>query len=97
MKPITSSAANANTVRHPFCAFTADNPITPLLCINEGVPVEIALEAASCSLSVAQDLLLKAGEQNGLDQPTAFAIAMIVDQAKASVDAAWQGIEEAQL
>jgi hypothetical protein len=86
----------AITARHDFCAFAGDNMNTPLFSINEGVPAIIALEAASCMLSVAQELLLKAADQNGLDQSTAFALAIIVDQAKASMDAAWQGIEGAQ-
>lgn len=77
-----------------YCSNAGDYAHQPLLSINAGVPAAVALESASCSLSVIQGLLSAATSGNGVDQNTAFAIAIIVDQAKAVVDATWSGLED---
>lgn len=77
-----------------YCSNAGDYAHQPLLSINAGVPADVALESASCSLSVVQGLLRAATAGDGVDQNTAFAIAIIVDQAKAVIDATWSGLED---
>jgi len=84
------------TSRYSFCAFAGDSTDSPLFSVNAGVPVESALASASCLLEIAQKILMAGADGEGLDATQITAALVIIDQSKASIDAAWSGVQKAE-
>lgn len=86
----------AMTIQNRFCAFAGDTKEVPLFSVNAGVPANSALESASCLLYTVQRMLTSAADGKGMDEVQSSAILILVDQAKAALDAAWEGIDDAK-
>lgn len=86
----------ATTIHNRFCAFAGDTKEMPLFSVNAGVPVDSALESASCLLYTVQRMLTSAADGKGMDEVQSSAILVLVDQAKAALDAAWEGIDDGE-
>ena len=87
-------AKQATTFQNRFCAFAGDTKEQPMFSVNAGVPVESALETASCLLSTVKKLLTSAADDDGMDCNQSTAVLILVTQAKAALDAAWEGIDK---
>lgn len=83
----------ATTIQNCFCAFAGDTKEQPMFSVNPGVPVDSALETSSCLLDTLSHLLTVAADGKGLSSDESVAVLIMITQAKAALDAAWEGIE----
>lgn len=83
----------ATTIQNRFCAFAGDTKEHPMFSVNAGVPVASALETSSCLLYTVKQLLTSA-QEGGMDSNQSAAVLILVSQAKAALDAAWEGIDK---
>lgn len=67
----------------------------PLVSVNAGMPINDALEQASCILGVIEDLAINISE-NGLEGSEIFAIQYLTETAKGLVDASIGGLLAAE-
>ncbi|EME0451619.1 DUF3077 domain-containing protein [Pseudomonas aeruginosa] len=68
---------------------------SPLFSVNSGAPITEVIENVSSMLDIARSLTRKA-EGEPLEANCVYAIEMIITQAKAAVDAVWEGLREAE-
>lgn len=87
------TAKQAKTIQNRFCAFAGDTKEHPMFSVNAGVPVDSALETSSCLLDTLSRLLTVAADGKGLSSDESAAVLIMITQAKAALDAAWEGIE----
>lgn len=83
----------ATTIQNRFCAFAGDTKEQPMFSVNPGVPVDSALETSPCLLDTLSRLLTVAADGKGLSSDESVAVLIMITQAKAALDAAWEGIE----
>lgn len=83
----------ATTIHNRFSAFAGDTKEHPMFSVNAGVPVDSALETSSCLLYTIQQLMTSAAREGGMDSNQSAAVLVLVSQAKAALDAAWEGID----
>lgn len=74
-----------------FCRF----PDGMLFSVNSGMPVELALEHASCLLGCVGDLTVTLGQGEGRGSEI-HAIQYLAEMAKALVDASSTGVYDAE-
>lgn len=86
-------AKQAKTAQIRFCALAGDTMEHPMFSVNAGVPVDSALETSSCLLDTLSRLLTVAADGKGLSSDESAAVLIMITQAKAALDAAWEGIE----
>jgi len=86
----------AMTIQNRFCAYAGDTREQPMFSVNAGVPVNSALETSSCLLSTVKQLLTCAADDEGMSSTQSAAVLILVTQAKAALDAAWEGIDDAK-
>lgn len=65
----------------------------PMISVNGGVPVNIALEQASCILGVIRDMAIDISEVDGVGAEI-FGIQYLTEMAKGLVDASISGLLE---
>lgn len=73
-----------------FCRY----PVGPLFSVNEGMPVDLALEHASCLLDCVNSLAVTIGDGNAHGSEI-YAVQYLAEMAKALVDAAGDGAYDA--
>jgi len=79
------------TKPHEFCRF----PDGMLFSVNAGMPVDIALEHASCLLGCVDDLATALGQGEGRGSEI-HAIQYLAEMAKALVDASSDGLYDVE-
>lgn len=90
------TAKQATTTQNCFHAFAGDTKEHPMFSVNAGVPVDSALETASCLLYTVKQLLTSSADDGGMDCNQSAAVLILVTQAKAALDAAWEGIDDGE-
>lgn len=87
-----------STQETTYCAYRYEDglPVADLLAVRQGVPMNSALEKASCLLSLLRDPLGDVGMGNPMDPNTAYLLLHALESAKAIIDAVWEGSENGE-